>query len=125
MKWRAWYVGGQTVTDDDHDVAYATLDRSRMHAFECFVSPWAIVSDVQVIVPKGRRLVRRERVTLHSGTETRVLLVGTESDDRSNVDVWLISHDHEGVLTRQHLRAYGTDAATCPPQLYDFETVRG
>jgi hypothetical protein len=113
--WRAVYDDGTTL--DEGPGRYAEMDRSRLVRFalyrEGMIAPiWTVHVD------PGRRLVYRARVWPRTGR--RMLMVGTESEDRSDVDMHLIDLEPD-VVWHGHIDAYGEDATTGAPVLYDFE----
>lgn len=115
--WRATYSDGSRVFDGPG--RYAELDRKRLELFDVYLGSYDLMPILTIEVPKGRRLVHRQRVWPKTGD--RVLMCGTENEDRSEVDIHLVRLA-DGF--RGHLTAYGDDAMTGAPVLYDGEVVR-
>jgi hypothetical protein len=97
---------------DESDRRWVDLDRSKLSAIDYYI-PGSLRPFLHVDVPVGKRLVRRERVWPQSGE--RILIVGLENEDRSEVEVWLAKVD--GQLMQAHLDAY----PDYPPELLPFE----
>lgn len=116
--WRAFYEDGTTV--DEGPGRYAELDRARLVKFAVYL-PGMISPMWTTHVGLGQRLVYRARVWPRTGR--RMLMVGVESEDRSEVDVHLIDLEPD-VVWHGHLDAYGEDATTSAPVLFPWEEVR-
>lgn len=113
--WSATYSDGTLVREGPS--RYAELDRQRLASFAVFADRLDLVPAAAVEVPVGRRLVYRTRVWPRTGE--MMMMLGTESEDRSLVDMTLVTDS--GCV---RIDAYGDDAVTGAPVLYDFEEVR-
>jgi hypothetical protein len=117
-EWRAVYDDGSTIVEGPG--RYAELDRSRLVKFAVY-QPGSFAPLRVVPIEVGRRLVYRARVWPQTGR--RMLMVGTESEDRSEVDMFLLDLEPD-VVWHGHLDAYGEDATTGAPVLFPWEGVR-
>jgi hypothetical protein len=112
--WRARMADGSYAFSSNR--RWSDLDRRKLEAIDFYV-PDDIGPFLHVDVPVGKRLVRRERVRTDTGE--RLLIVALESEDRSEVEVWL-ARVNGVAFEKAHLYAY----PDYPPELFSFEEVR-
>jgi hypothetical protein len=122
-KWRAVYDDGTFLEEDYRPGgAYAAIERHKLVRFELFPDERALEPFWSVDVPRGSRLVWRMRTARTPGSGDRVLgLVAIESEDRRDVDLWVLEPVGNQVLVSRHARY--TLAPLDAPELLDHEVA--
>lgn len=115
MRWRACYSDGADLWDGPG--AYPTIDRSRLERFEVYGEGSVPLLAVDV---HGRLVYRLRRWARTDGTQGSAVLVACEAQDRSEVDLWVITPGERGATLRCQ-QGYGDDVFTAPPELQEEE----
>jgi hypothetical protein len=113
IAWKARYP--DKTIDSPH---YGYIDRSRPFTFELYANRSYLVPFLEIPVPQGKRLVWRKRHRRGSVALPEQTIVALESEDRSEVAVWVIE-------SNRWVRHESYTAGVYPPELFDFETVTG
>jgi len=118
--WRAYYEDGSFIEEDGRPGgAYAAIDRSKLRKFVLYTDAGTKLAGFWA--QPSQRLVFRRRKKLKDGVESEVVLVAFENDDRSKVEVHMLTE--RPVFMHLELPFYAEDKEHYAPELLPEEVL--